>query len=426
MDEPTTSVSDEQLLELDPSVSQRDAARRVWRRDGALIIGAAVIVGALAAALIVAWRGGDDDEPVAQRTVAPTVTATVATPLANLTAPSSITVTRTELARASLASGEVVRFEEMPGTNVSWCLVRDVGRQESTSCFGLGPMRPTVTAPQLFGPPSGPGFFTFVLPAGFASGVTVRDSDGAVVPSARSSDGTVLLVLDPDGRTNGPPTARPGRAFDLVASDGAVVARVTTPGFTGISGGPTTDPRIATVACLRAQGLTVPEPIAGPPTAGSTTRYSPELAARGWQSCRDTYARALPPTISLADQMARLDCMAAQGWLIAVSSGPPADSDAYNAAMAGCTTQLPSRKALIACLQSRGLQVSEPPVQPFPAAVTAAAWQQCRNEWTTASGAPAQVLTRYDCMAGQGWIMALITGPPEDATTYSAASRNCQ
>src|SRR4030095_11292919 len=100
----------------------------------------------------------------------------------------------------------------------------------SSSCFGLGPTRPTVTAPQFFGPPAGPGFFTFLLPAGFASGVTVRDADGAFVPSARSSDGTVLLVLDPDGGTNGPPTARPARSFDLLAGDGTVVARVSTTG----------------------------------------------------------------------------------------------------------------------------------------------------------------------------------------------------
>ena len=246
------------------------------------------------------------------------------------------------------------------------------------------------------------------------------------MPSARSSDGTVLLVLDPDGRTNGPPTARPARAFNLVAGDGTVVARVSTPGSSGTAGGPTTDPRIGTVACLRAQGLTVPDPVTGPPTTGVTPRYPSELALRGWQSCRHTYANAVPPSVALADQMARLDCMAAEGWLLAVSSGAPSDSAAFNAAMSVCTTQLPSRKALIVCLQSRGLQVSEPPAQPFPASVANVAWQNCRDEWSKASGAPSQVLTRYDCMASHGWISALITGPPGDEASYNAASRNCQ
>jgi hypothetical protein len=176
---------------------------------------------------------------------------------------------------------------------------------------------------------------------------------------------------------------------------------------------------------LRAQGLAVPDPVTGPPTTGSTPRYPSELALRGWQSCRDTYAKAVPPSIALADQMSRLDCMAAEGWLIAVSSGAPSDSAAFNAAMAACATQLPSRKALIACLQSRGLQVSEPPTQPFPAAAANVAWQNCRDEWSKSAGVPPQILSRYDCMASQGWISALITGPPADEAGYGAASRNC-
>ena len=99
--------------------------------------------------------------------------------------------------------------------------------------------------------------------------------------------------------------------------------------------------------------------------------------------------------------------------------------DAFNAAMTACSSQLPSRKAIVACLQSSGLQVSEPPAQPFPADAANLAWQNCRSEWMQSSGAPAQILTRYDCMARHGWIMALITGQPADETGYNAASRNC-
>jgi hypothetical protein len=422
MDESNTDVSNYRR-ELDNTAAQRAAALRTWRRNGALIIGASVVIGAVAAALIVVWRGVDDGEPVAQRTVAAPTTVVTA---AGTMAPTSLAITRTELARATLPSGEVVRFEETSDSNVSWCLTRGSGAQEGSSCFGLGPTPPRVTSPQFTGPPAGPGFFTFLLPVNFASGVMVRDTQGAVVPSARSSDGTVLLVLDPDGRTNGPPAARPSRSFDLIAGDGTVVARVSTPGSAGTATGPTTDPRIGTVTCLRAQGLAVPDPVIGPSTTGSTLRYPPELALRGWHSCREIYAKALPPSIALADQMARLDCMAAEGWLLAVSSGPPSDSASFNNAMAACTTQLPSRKTLIACLQSRGLQVSEPPAQPFPAAVANVAWQNCRDEWSKASGAPLQVLTRYDCMASQGWISAFITGPPADEAAFGAASRNCQ
>jgi hypothetical protein len=123
--------------------------------------------------------------------------------------------------------------------------------------------------------------------------------------------------------------------------------------------------------------------------------------------------------------MARYDCMAGEGWLLAVMAGPPSDSAAFNAAMTTCSTQLPSRKALIACLQARGLQVSEPPAQPFPAAVAGPAWQHCRAEWSTATGAPPQTLNRYDCMANQGWISALINAQPADEASYNAASRNC-
>jgi hypothetical protein len=144
-----------------------------------------------------------------------------------------------------------------------------------------------------------------------------------------------------------------------------------------------------------------------------------------WQKCRDTFAGAVQSSVSMADSMARFDCLAAQGWLIAVSSGPPSDMAAYNAASAACAGQIPSRIALVTCLQSRGLQVAEPPAQPFPAAVANVAWQNCRDEWIRASGAPPQILTRYDCMAGRGWIMALITGPPADEAGYNAASANC-
>jgi hypothetical protein len=422
MHEPDTELRDDHHDHDDATVQQA-AARRARRGSGALIIGGAVVIGALAAALIVVARGGDD-EPVAPRGVA---SSAIPTTTANLAAPSPTPViARTELARATLPSGEVVRFEETSSGTVGWCLVQGVGGQESSSCFGLGPTRPTVSAPQLVGPPAGPGFFTFALPANFPSDLTVRDADKAIVPSARSSDGTVLLVLDADGRTNGPPTARPARIFDLVTGDGTVVARVSTPGFAGISTGPQVDPRLATLACLRAQGFTVSDPIAGPPTGGSTPRYPPETALRGWQDCRQTYANSLPPSVSIADQMARLDCMAAEGWLLAVSTGVPSDVAAWDAAQAACSTQLPSRKALIACLQSRGLQVSEPPAQPFPATAAGPAWQGCRDEWTKASGAPTQLLTRYDCMAIQGWIMALITGQPADEASYNAASRNCQ
>jgi len=151
MDEPNTVVSDYHR-ELDDTAAQRAAALRTWRRNGALIIGAALVIGAVAAALIVAWRGTDDDKPVAQRTIAAPTTVVTA---AGTMAPTSLPIARTELARATLPSGEVVRFEETSDSNVSWCLIRGSGAQEASSCFGLGPTRPTVAGPQFTGPPAG-------------------------------------------------------------------------------------------------------------------------------------------------------------------------------------------------------------------------------------------------------------------------------
>jgi hypothetical protein len=345
-----------------------------------------------------------------------------------------------ELARTTLPSGEVVRFEEVQGADKSWCLTRGNVGQETSSCFGLGPARPTVTGPQFTGPPAGPGFFTILLPAGFASNVTVRDAEGALVPSARSSDGTVLLILDPAGRTNGPPTSRPARSFDLVAGDGAVAGRVTTPGYSATPGAPATDARIETAACLRAQGLAVPDLTTGP---ASVVPYPPQAAQAAWQACRDAYARASGvPASAMAQALVVPDCMAAQGWLIVVMSGPPTDIAAYNTAMQKCGVSSGSgpsyRAEVVACLRAQGLEVVEPSpgsasgvASPrYPPDAAQRAWQACRDTYARDAGIPtsalAQALLVPDCMAAQGWLIVVMSGPPTDASAFNTAMQKCR
>ena len=51
------------------------------------------------------------------------------------------------------------------------------------------------------------------------------------------------------------------------------------------------------------------------------------------------------------------------------------------------------------------------------------------EHYAKATGMPgdrvAQILAFPDCMASQGWIVVLMTGPPTNQTDYAAASQNC-
>jgi hypothetical protein len=144
------------------------------------------------------------------------------------------------------------------------------------------------------------------------------------------------------------------------------------------------------------------------------------------------------PTNQLAQILAVPDCMAAEGWLIVAMSGPPSDMTAYNTAMQKCQplSGSPWRAQVVACLRAEGLDVPEVPIAPTgPTSVTAsrqyapeaarAAWQACRDAFIKASGIPPQPLAIYDCMAGHGWIVAVMSGPPSDMTAYNSAQQSC-
>lgn len=80
-----------------------------------------------------------------------------------------------------------------------------------------------------------------------------------------------------------------------------------------------------------------------------------------------------------------------------------------------------------ACLQANGLDAPDASntstvvAKQYPVQAAQRAWQACRDEYVQASGIPASPLSVYDCMAGHGWIMAVITGPPADGGAYGAA-----
>jgi hypothetical protein len=118
-------------------------------------------------------------------------------------------------------------------------------------------------------------------------------------------------------------------------------------------------------------------------------------------------------------------------------SGPPADLAVYNAASEKCQWQSPSTKAFVTCLRSQGLDIADPAsgpitaptMQPFAPETARAAWQGCRDAFVKATGMPGdrvdEILAFPDCMAGQGWIVVVMTGPPTNQTGYAAASQNC-
>jgi hypothetical protein len=90
-------------------------------------------------------------------------------------------------------------------------------------------------------------------------------------------------------------------------------------------GSPQSDPKTVLTACLRSKGLNVPDPPAPFP------HYPPEAALAAWQGCRDPFAAR---TNMPADILARLDCLAGQGWIANFS--PPADVAGYDAASQRC------------------------------------------------------------------------------------------
>ena len=342
----------------------------------------------------------------------------------------------TELLRVTSTSGEVTTVVETTG-QIALCVSRSTG---ASGCWGIPSASMPMTSPQSFGAPMGSGVYAFGLPSDYPRDLLVRDATGAVVPSVLSSNGRLPLVIDPNPPSS--TSAGPSRSFDLVRADGSLLSRVTpstslSTGSTGSSSGApgssSGDPRVPLVACLRAQGLTVPDPTGSSGAGTSAQAYPPDAATRAWQSCRSIYEMSVTGGLR-GDTMAFVDCMATQGWLQAVMSGPPTDRAAHNAASARCRAQSPSVRAVVACLRGQSLDILDPASVPgatpapqrFDPPAASSAWKVCREVYRTASGIPdtiaARLLAVPDCMAEQGWIIVTTTGEPYAGTTYDKAA----
>src|SRR5437773_10564643 len=107
------------------------------------------------------------------------------------------------------------------------------------------------------------------------------------------------------------------------------------------------------------------------------------------------------PTNQTAQILAVPDCMAAQGWLIVVMSGPPADTFAFNAAMQKCQPVgpvggPPGQAELVASLRAHGLAVPDLPTGPtsvtpsrqYPPEAAHAARQPGRDTYVPPSSMP--------------------------------------
>ena len=193
-------------------------------------------------------------------------------------------------------------------------------------------------------------------------------------------------------------------------------------------------------SCLKANGIDAVDPstvargATGPSGASGaaavTPRYAPELAAEAWAACRSSYISAVGMPAGRADEyLATPDCMAAKGWLIVAMSGPPADMQAYSAAMAECSPasnpappttrpgpqRYPTLAEWVACFRAQGVAVADPsggaPVtgnQVFPAAAVSAAFTACVGSYGgVLDNAPGEVMV---CVAKAGVVPGL-AGP---------------
>jgi hypothetical protein len=91
---------------------------------------------------------------------------------------------------------------------------------------------------------------------------------------------------------------------------------------------------VAVFACLREQGLDVPDPTSGDPV--SEQPYPPAAAVAAWAACKQVYvtgAGLLPREVP--NGLPRLDCMAERGWLTVTFTRLP-DDPAWDEARAAC------------------------------------------------------------------------------------------
>ena len=255
--------------------------------------------------------------------------------LANQPGPFGDPRSGSEVLKVELPSGDFVQIIENPDHRSACVLYRN-----SSACLDFASFPEVRTARLL--PSGAPGagslYYPFIVPNDFPSAFTIRDATGLILPHGRSSNGRLLLIVDPKAPapqippTNaGPPTAAAVRTFAVVAPSGQVSLTIST----ASPPSEPSPPHIALAACLRAQGLDVADPpSAANPTLAPARVYPAAAAYAAWTACRDGFNSSVPASTS--SQLAFVDCMARQGWLMAIAAGPPADSAAHADAARRC------------------------------------------------------------------------------------------
>lgn len=256
----------------------------------------------------------------------------------------------TELGVAITADGRTVHVVESRDHRLV-CLGTSPSQPELT--FNLDPDRPPSSdAPHPSNTGGSHGFglvWSLLLPDGYPRPVTVRNERGDDLPSWISLDGRQLLVLETAVDTEAAPPAWVPRTFVVLDASGGEVDRLT------FDGPPIADQPaspLQVLACLRAQGLHLPEsPVLGPsgiefPDPVDGTRpdhqpYAPGVAQAAWAACRDLARASMigtGVTPTAADRgMDFLDCMAAHGW-IQMFRGSDFDAAQHDVDARACST----------------------------------------------------------------------------------------
>lgn len=179
-------------------------------------------------------------------------------------------------------------------------------------------------------------------------------------------------------------------------------------------------------ACLAGQGL-------DEATIAGRRPSDPDRVVVAWAACKSGYSSANPvgpPQV--------FECMATRGYIVALLTAPADDQAAFSAAMQGC--QGDPRQVTAKCLVANGVPADAVPTATVGApltrtrrldpALTEKAWAACRSVYVESTGMPAESAARSlqqpDCMAGRGWLLVVMAGPPEDGAQYAADSAACR
>jgi hypothetical protein len=224
----------------------------------------------------------------------------------------------TDVATATLATGETLRFAETaegPGRR-SMCVFVD-GATAPAMCLpevdqAVPPDEVVTTGgARLFLSSGIRNVHVVSLPPGLQRPVSVRDAKGGVWPSAEATGTDILYIVEPTPYAAGSGSVH--EVVDVVAADGSIVGRIWPPGTE-----PSTPPPnsfLALGACYRANGADYhAEPAGAAADSPPTTRLPAGVTAAAWEACREVYAAAAGGSGDDA-LSAYHACMAGQGWL---------------------------------------------------------------------------------------------------------------